>query len=77
MPNLLSLLRGERCCRDLMTFLVGLDHDSLLVMELETHDRLHYSPVNVIQGVFGPPFPVVHDHLLCLAHVEGWCWSCA
>ena len=22
-------------------------------------------------GVFGPPFTVVHDQLLCLAHVEG------
>ena len=32
---------------------------------------LHYSPVDVNGGVFCPPFPVVHDHLLCFAHVEG------
>ena len=22
-------------------------------------------------GMFSPPFPVVHDQLLCLAHIEG------
>ena len=31
---------------------------------------LHYSPVDVNGGLFGPPFPVVHDQLLCLAHIE-------
>ena len=30
--------------------------------ELETLDMLHYSPVDV---------PVVHDNLLCFAHIEG------
>ena len=39
--------------------------------ELETLDPLLYSPIDVNGGVFGPPFPVVHDQLLCLAHVEG------
>ena len=39
--------------------------------ELETLDLLPYSPVDVNGGLFGPPFPVVHDQLLCLAHVEG------
>ncbi|KAK6290915.1 hypothetical protein J4Q44_G00386850, partial [Coregonus suidteri] len=31
----------------------------------------HYSPVDVSGGVFGPPFPVVQNQLLCLDHVEG------
>ena len=39
--------------------------------ELETLDPLHYSPVDVNGGVFGPPFPVVHDQVLCLAHILG------
>ena len=39
--------------------------------ELETLDLLHYSPVDVNGDVFGPPFSVVHDQLLCLAHIEG------
>ena len=39
--------------------------------ELETLDPLHYSPVDVNGGLLGPPFPVVHDQLLCLAHIEG------
>ena len=43
----------------------------LYTEELEALDLLPYSPVNVDGGVFGPPFPVVHDHLLCRAHVEG------
>ena len=34
-------------------------------------NTLHYSPVNVNGGLFGPPFPIVHDQLLCLAHIEG------
>ena len=38
---------------------------------LETLDPLHYSLVNVIGGLFGLPFPVVHNPLLCLAHIEG------
>ena len=39
--------------------------------ELEALDPLHYSPVDVNRGVLGPLFPVVHDHNLCLADVEG------
>ena len=39
--------------------------------ELKTLDPLHYSPVDVNGGLFGRPFPVVHDQLLCLAHIEG------
>ena len=75
MPNLFSILMGKRFCRALFTtVLVCLDHDSLLVMdtkELETLDPLHYNPVDVNGGLFGPLFPVVHDQLLCLAHIEG------
>ena len=75
MPYLFSLLRGNRLCRALfITILVCLDHDSLLVMWTPrnlTLNLLHYSPVDENGGVFGPPFPVVHDQLFCLAHVEG------
>ena len=39
--------------------------------ELEALDPLHYSPVDVDGGVLGPPFPVVHDQLFCLADDEG------
>ena len=39
--------------------------------ELKTLDPLHYSPVDDNGCLFGPPFPVVHDQLLCLAHTEG------
>ena len=38
---------------------------------METLDPLHYRPVDVNGGLFGPPFPVVNDQLLCLAHIEG------
>ena len=38
--------------------------------ELEALDRLQYSLVDVNGGMPCPPFPVVHDQLLCLAHVE-------
>jgi hypothetical protein len=34
-------------------------------------DPFHYSRVNVDGAVLGPPFPVVHDQLHCLADVEG------
>ena len=40
-------------------------------MELEPLDPLHYIPVDVNGGLLGPSFPVVHDQLLCLAHIEG------
>ena len=36
-----------------------------------TLDPLHYSLVDVNGGLFGLPFPVVHDQLLCLDHIEG------
>ena len=39
--------------------------------ELEALNLLHYSPVNENGGVLGPPFPLVHNHLLCLDHDEG------
>ena len=39
--------------------------------ELEALNLLHYSPVDVNEGVLGPLFPVVLDQLLCLADVEG------
>lgn len=39
--------------------------------ELEALNSLHYSPVDVNGGVLGPPFPVVHDQLLCLDHNMG------
>ena len=39
--------------------------------ELGTLDSLHFSPVDVNGGLFGPPFPKVHDQPLCLAHIEG------
>ena len=39
--------------------------------ELEALNLLHYSPVDENGGVLGSPFPVVHNHLLCLAHIEG------
>ena len=29
--------------------------------ELETLDLLHFSPVDINGGLFGPPFPIVHD----------------
>ena len=32
-----------------------------ITKELETLDLLHYSPVDVNGGLFGPPFSVVHD----------------
>ena len=69
MPNLYSLLRGKGCFHALMTVLVCLDHDCGYVdtKELETLDPLHYNPVDVNGGMFGPPFPVVHNHLLSLA----------
>ena len=76
MPNLFILLRGNRRCL-FMTVLVCLDQDSLLVTltpidtkELEALNLLHYSPVDE-NVVFGPPFPVVHNHLLSLDHFEG------
>ena len=39
--------------------------------ELEALNLLHYTPVDENGGGLSPPFPVVHNHLLCLDHVEG------
>ena len=39
--------------------------------ELEALDLLHYSPIDVDEGVLDPPFSVVHDQILCLSDVEG------
>jgi hypothetical protein len=39
--------------------------------ELEPFNLLHYSPVNENGGVLSHPFPVVHNHILCLDQVEG------
>ena len=39
--------------------------------ELETPAALHNSPVDVNGGLLGPPFSVVHNQLLSLAHIEG------
>ena len=39
--------------------------------ELEALNLLHCSPVDENGGVLGPPFPLVHNRLLCLDHVEG------
>ena len=37
--------------------------------ELEALNLLHCSPVD--ENVLGPVLPVVHNHLLCLDHIEG------
>ena len=39
--------------------------------ELEALNLLHCSTVDENGDVLSPPFPVVHNHLLCLDHVEG------
>ena len=49
-----------------MTVWVCLDHVSLLVMWTP-----RCSPVDENGGVLCPLFPVVHNHLLCLDHIEG------
>ena len=75
MPNLFSLLKGNRfCCARFTTVLVCLDHVSLLVMWTPRNlklNLLHCSPVDENRGVLGPLFSVVHKHLLCLAQVQG------
>jgi hypothetical protein len=43
----------------------------VVTKELEALDLLHYRPIDVNGGWSGPPFPVVHDQLLSLAHIEG------
>ena len=74
MPNIFSLLRGNKfCCSLFTTVLVCLDHVSLLVdtKELEALSLLHSSPVDKNGGVLRPAFPVVHNNFLCLDQVEG------
>ena len=39
--------------------------------ELESLNLLRCSPIDENGVVLGPLFPVVHNHLLCLDHVEG------
>ena len=39
--------------------------------ELESLNLLHCSPVDENAGALNPLFPVVHNHLLRLDHVEG------
>ena len=39
--------------------------------ELEALNILNCSPVDENGGMLGPLFPVVHNHLLCLDHIEG------
>ena len=39
--------------------------------ELEALNLLHSRPVDANGGMLGPSFPVVHNHLLCLDHIEG------
>ena len=41
------------------------------IKELEALNLIHYSPVDENGGVLSPPFSVVHNHLLCLDHIEG------
>ena len=62
MPNLFSLLRGNRFfCALFTTVLVYMDHvGDVEAKGLEALNLLHYSPVDENGGVLGPPFPVVH-----------------
>ena len=39
--------------------------------ELEALNLLHYRPIDENGAVLSPPFQVLHNHLLCLDHVEG------
>ena len=66
MPNIFSLLRGNRFCRALFTtVLVFLDHvGDVDTKELEALNLFHYSPVDENGGVLSPPFPVVYNYLL-------------
>jgi hypothetical protein len=67
MPNLFSLLGGNRRCRALFTtVLVSLDVwwiSDVDSKELEALNLLHYSPIDENGGVLGPPFSVVDNHL--------------
>ena len=75
MPNLFSLLRGNRFCHALFTTVfVCLDHVSLLVMWTPRNlklNLLYYSPFDENGGVLGAPFPAVHNQLPRLDHIQG------
>ena len=76
MPNLFRLLRGNRFCQArFTTVLVCLNHISLLVMWTPRNFKVSTcstaAPFDENGGVLGPPFSVVHNHLLCLDRVEG------
>jgi hypothetical protein len=78
MPNLFSLLSGKRHCCTLFTVMwVCVHHVNSLVMwtpwNLDLLTRSNTGPINVDGGMLGPPFPVVHNQLLCLADVEVQC----
>jgi hypothetical protein len=55
--------------------LVCLDHDSLLVMWTPRNLKLSTHSTTARYCEWGrawpPPFPVVHNQLFCLAHIEG------
>ena len=75
MPNLFSLVGGigfvmpaSRLSWYVWTMLFVGDVDA---KELEALNLLHCSPVDENGGMRGALFPVVHNHLLCLDHIEG------
>ena len=73
MPNLFSLLKGIRFCHALfMTVFVCLD-----AKKLEALNLLQYSAIDENGGLLGPPFPLVHNHLLWLGHVDDEVVVCA
>ena len=76
MPNLFSVLRGKMHCRGVCTTMWGcVDHvNSLVVWTLRNLKLSTHSTIALLMwmgGVLTPPFPVVHDQLLCLADIEG------
>ena len=68
MPNIFSLLGGNRFCVVIGPCQFVGDVDA---KELDALKLLHYSHMDKNGGVIAPPSPVVHNHLLCLYHVEG------
>ena len=40
-------------------------------MDAKELEALNLLPVDGNGGVRSPPFPVVHNHLLCFDHIEG------
>jgi hypothetical protein len=72
-PNLFGILGGKwHCCDFFMTVLVFLDHASLVMDTKELEFSTRSTTTLSVNGVmFGLPFIVVHDPLLCFAQVEG------